>query len=55
MGTIDEAAAFAANFHQPSMEEHRASLERMGMLTFSGCFVAREFEESSKVSLERSQ
>ena len=49
MGTIDEAAAFAANFHQPSMEEHRASLERMGMLTFSGCFVAREFEESSKV------
>lgn len=48
MGTIEEAAAaFAANFSQPSMEELR-SIQRE-WLTFSGCFVARESEESSKV------
>ncbi len=47
MGTIDVTSQFMANIHQPSMAEHRASLKKM--LTFSGCFVAREFEESSKM------
>lgn len=47
MGTIDETSPFLANIHQPSMAEHHSSLKKM--LTFSGCFVAREFEESSQV------
>jgi RNA-directed DNA polymerase len=47
MGTIDETSPYLANIHQPSMAEHHASLKKM--LTFSGCFVAREFGESSQV------
>ena len=47
MGTIETMSPFLANISQPSMAELRSSQSKW--LTFSGCFVAREFEESSKV------
>jgi RNA-directed DNA polymerase len=50
MGTIETISPFVANFSQPSMAELRSSQSKW--LTFSGCFVAREFEESSKVRMQ---
>ena len=48
MGTIEESlAALAANISQPSTAEMNSAVGRWQ--TFSGCFVAKEFEESSKV------
>ncbi len=47
MGTIETITPFLANISQPSMAELRSSQSKW--LTFSGCFVAKEFEESSKV------
>ncbi len=47
MGTIETISPFVANISQPSMAELRFGQSKW--LTFSGCFVAKEFEESSKV------